>query len=53
MSQILAVPSDIAGLKTLTQRDIVEIVENNWKRNQAEKQKDRKVLGWSSGEEDD
>jgi hypothetical protein len=32
LSQLLAVPNDIPGLKTLTQKELIEIVENNWKR---------------------
>ena len=30
----------------------MDIVENNWTRDQQAKKQDRKVLGWSSGEED-
>lgn len=53
LSQLLAVPSDIPGLKTLTQKDLIDIVENNWNRDQQVKNQDRKVLGWSSGEDSD
>ena len=55
LSQLLAVPNDIPGLKTLTQKELIDIVivENKWLRDLKATNNDRKVLEWSSGKDSD
>lgn len=48
LSQLLAVSQNISGLKTVSQEELVQLVEQNWGRAQEGKLEDRKVLDWSS-----
>jgi hypothetical protein len=48
LSQLLAVSQNISGLKTVSQEELVQMVEQNWGRAQEGKLEDRKVLDWSS-----
>lgn len=49
---MLAVSGNISGLMTVTQKELVQMVEKNWLEVQMLKQDDRKVLVWSDGEEE-
>ena len=52
LSQMLAVSQNISGLKTVTQKDLVEMFERKHEEIDALKKEDRKVLGWSSSEDE-
>ena len=48
LSQLLAVSQNISGLKTVSQEELVQMVEQNWGREQEGNLEDSNVLDWSS-----
>jgi hypothetical protein len=52
LTQLLDASQDLCGLKTVTQRDLIEIVELNYEKQQNMKIESRKVLGWGSDSSD-
>jgi len=53
LSQLLAVSQNISGLMTVTQKELVQLVENNWNQQQLAKLEDRKVLDWSTDQHEE
>ena len=52
LDQMLAVSQNISGLKTVTQKDLVEMLDKKHEQLDQLKKEDRKVLGWSSSEDE-
>ena len=47
LSQLLAVSQNISGLMTVSQKELIQLVEQGWEQHQQAKIEKRKVLEWS------
>jgi hypothetical protein len=52
LSQILNMEHEISGLLTVTQKELIEMVDKDLQLRQEAKKENRKVLDWGSSDED-